>query len=301
MDTAESLVEQMVAAGKWPAPELLEAIVAQGEQAIGPLLEVVRREFGAWPEDAPLDHALGLLSLLPPSEATIPAVLPLFRRYDGVAAMVEALPPLLRPFGLQMIEPMLEIARDTSLRWYTRSVACGIALDVTWGNAEQRGRVLAALREMLSGYVERARTDKLGKNEIETASALITNLAEAADPEARALIDAAFAADLSDMFTEEDVKDCYREGARPPQEEPNWMDLYRDNRQRHLNYERRKAEPPPPPPPRVLPESRPSRPPPPPLFKPAPPPPKRQIGRNDPCWCGSGKKYKNCHLRSDQG
>ena len=21
----------------------------------------------------------------------------------------------------------------------------------------------------------------------------------------------------------------------------------------------------------------------------------RQIGRNDPCWCGSGKKYKKCH------
>ncbi len=23
-------------------------------------------------------------------------------------------------------------------------------------------------------------------------------------------------------------------------------------------------------------------------------------GRNDPCWCGSGKKYKHCHWRSDQ-
>ncbi len=23
------------------------------------------------------------------------------------------------------------------------------------------------------------------------------------------------------------------------------------------------------------------------------------IGRNDPCWCGSGKKYKKCHLPSD--
>ena len=23
------------------------------------------------------------------------------------------------------------------------------------------------------------------------------------------------------------------------------------------------------------------------------------IGRNDPCWCGSGKKYKKCHLQSD--
>ncbi|MBN1577505.1 MAG: type I methionyl aminopeptidase [Chitinispirillaceae bacterium] len=24
------------------------------------------------------------------------------------------------------------------------------------------------------------------------------------------------------------------------------------------------------------------------------------IGRNDPCWCGSGKKYKKCHLIQDQ-
>ncbi|RIL10385.1 hypothetical protein DCC79_08140, partial [bacterium] len=24
-----------------------------------------------------------------------------------------------------------------------------------------------------------------------------------------------------------------------------------------------------------------------------------RIGRNDPCWCGSGKKYKQCHMRSD--
>jgi preprotein translocase subunit SecA len=21
----------------------------------------------------------------------------------------------------------------------------------------------------------------------------------------------------------------------------------------------------------------------------------RDIGRNDPCWCGSGKKFKRCH------
>ena len=23
-------------------------------------------------------------------------------------------------------------------------------------------------------------------------------------------------------------------------------------------------------------------------------------GRNDPCWCGSGKKYKKCHLGADR-
>jgi len=24
-----------------------------------------------------------------------------------------------------------------------------------------------------------------------------------------------------------------------------------------------------------------------------------KLGRNDPCWCGSGKKYKHCHMRED--
>lgn len=23
------------------------------------------------------------------------------------------------------------------------------------------------------------------------------------------------------------------------------------------------------------------------------------LGRNDPCWCGSGRKYKRCHLAED--
>ena len=27
----------------------------------------------------------------------------------------------------------------------------------------------------------------------------------------------------------------------------------------------------------------------------------KTLGRNDPCWCGSGKKYKQCHLRADEG
>ena len=26
----------------------------------------------------------------------------------------------------------------------------------------------------------------------------------------------------------------------------------------------------------------------------------RKLGRNDPCWCGSGKKYKHCHYKSDK-
>jgi uncharacterized protein YecA (UPF0149 family) len=27
---------------------------------------------------------------------------------------------------------------------------------------------------------------------------------------------------------------------------------------------------------------------------------KEEPGRNDNCWCGSGKKYKRCHLEKDK-
>jgi hypothetical protein len=26
---------------------------------------------------------------------------------------------------------------------------------------------------------------------------------------------------------------------------------------------------------------------------------KKKIGRNDPCWCGSGKKWKKCHINRE--
>jgi len=33
--------------------------------------------------------------------------------------------------------------------------------------------------------------------------------------------------------------------------------------------------------------------------KPVSAPVGQKLGRNDPCWCGSGKKYKNCHMQKD--
>jgi len=29
-------------------------------------------------------------------------------------------------------------------------------------------------------------------------------------------------------------------------------------------------------------------------------PPSVAPGRNDPCWCGSGRKYKKCHLPEEE-
>jgi uncharacterized protein YecA (UPF0149 family) len=36
------------------------------------------------------------------------------------------------------------------------------------------------------------------------------------------------------------------------------------------------------------------------LQNPEPSPPAAKPGRNEPCWCGSGKKYKKCHLPGEE-
>jgi hypothetical protein len=36
------------------------------------------------------------------------------------------------------------------------------------------------------------------------------------------------------------------------------------------------------------------------LFRRRPPEDAADLGRNDPCWCGSGRKYKKCHYESDK-
>jgi uncharacterized protein YecA (UPF0149 family) len=85
------------------------------------------------------------------------------------------------------------------------------------------------------------------------------------------------------------VDDMYRD-VRPPRPLPparQWLDRYRNAfaehaREQRLEAIRLPAEP--------LAEAH--------TKKPAV---RRKLpGRNDPCWCGSGKKYKKCHLYADQ-
>jgi hypothetical protein len=307
-EEARSLVEQMVAAGEWPEPALLEAIAAQGEPAVEPLLEVVRKEVHGWPEEAPLYHALGLLSVLKPPASAVPDLVQVFYRYDNET--LESIPRVMRHYGTAVVEPLMPVIRHPTLHWYARAVACNIALEGSRPDPDLHARVRTTLRELLADYVARAET--LQDNDISMASSLVVDLAWEADPEARGLIDAALAAELSEMMGEKDVEDCYKQGGRRvlPETE-DWLHEYRRQYDEHIEWERRRAEPPPARPTEGKRKA--------PLFPPSavggrsagsghgqrgvpsigPARAERKIGRNDPCWCGSGKKYKNCHLRKD--
>jgi hypothetical protein len=299
-ETARELVDQMVAAGEWPEPALLQAIIDKGEEAIAPLLDVIRQHAHGWPEEAPLDHALGLLTHLPRSDAVLPVVLELFRHYDDET--LESLPDVLVPYGQVVVEPLLEVIRDRSLDWYSVAVASGIALHVTFDDAEAFARVKAVLREELAKLLSHG--EEVNENEYMIASSLVSALAKAADPEGRPLVEAAIDAGLSEMLDKRDVERDYRQGPRVVQTlTANWLKTYRKQREDHLRWETERAAPRPrPAPPSNLPPRSPAKPRPEPVFPVEAPAsaPERKIGRNDPCWCGSGKKYKNCHLHTDR-
>jgi hypothetical protein len=310
-ETAASLVDQLAAAGDWPEPALCAAIVAKGSEAVAPLRALLQREpsFECGRGVAALaGWLLGDLG----DRSAVPDLLNLFRRDDDEA--VEAAKDSLRQIRTEVIEPLLAIGRDESLRWYPRIAAFETAIEQAGDDLPRRARIAEVMREILAECVNKS--NDAHAREYDLASLLVCKLSELADPLARDLIDTAFRADLIEEFTidRNDVDELYREGGekstiREPEPFLSWyQDRYKehleseqriaareeDERNRREEWERGRSSAPPA-----------SAAPPEPMFSPPPQEPIRNTTwrprRNDPCWCGSGKKYKQCHLRHDEG
>ncbi len=126
------------------------------------------------------------------------------------------------------------------------------------------------------------------------------DLADLGDPEARDLVKTAFSESLVDTYIadEASIDQSYDRGGEEARSPLAWLETYRERYQEHLERRNRPPEPPRTSfrPSQAL-EIRPDEPPPPPVETIRKTGPK--LGRNDPCWCGSGKKYKKCHLGKD--
>jgi hypothetical protein len=344
-----ALVARMVAAGEWPEPELIEAIVRAGESAVEPLIAVLHTNPRGWPEEAPLNFATGLLSVIR-SPAAIPALIAVIKRYGGDSGQEAA--EALGRFGAIAFEPVLEVCRDPEVTGQSRGHACSAAVYTAGDDPSRRARLANVLRPMLADAIDRFRLtfrapaaaepderddgppgddDKaepgegsevdrgshLNPIEAESADAraaeqeneidlyaeilyLFDDLADLADPKARNLIKTAFDEDMveRDLLNEEIVESRYRRGGDTAQLDPDWLENYRGSYQRYMArlnrfeispstwepiHPDRSAEPAElsPLPVETIRNKAPDR------------------GRNDPCWCGSGKKYKKCHLGKD--
>jgi hypothetical protein len=306
-ETVRQLVERLLAV-EWPEVELIEAILARGSEAVEPLREVIRGD--PKPDEGwGFVLAVNMLGSLG-DPAAIPDLLQLFR--CGDEAPIDWLNEAVGSFGPQVIEPLFEIVRDPMIEWYPRQVALEAAKSIAAADPALQARVAEVARLVLAGYLERHRAgEPLSNDEVEMASMLVCDLADLVDPQALDLIRAAFEADLINTFLVDlkSVEKSYREGkpSLRPADPHAWLDNYKGQLQSHLEFLRRPPEPPriprvpPTPSSREMEKARstldsitPMRPVEP-IRKTAPRP-----GRNDPCWCGSGKKYKKCHMSEDQ-
>lgn len=297
-ETGETVRDLIARLGEseWPEPELLREILAEGERAFDPLLEIVERpdvdETGAIYFAAPLLALLGSPRGIEPLTALL--------RGDDEELMewLCGLPSPLQALGPEVIPPLLEIACDESLPWYPRAMAAAKAKEIAGDDPDLRAMVAGAFLGALTDHVARAegRVGEPDDEELDVVGSLVCDLAELAYPEARPLIEAAFAAEIvnEEFIGPKDVEMLYEKGGetKPSPDDPReeWLGWYTRRREEALSEQQRREQ-------RErlreamdrMPDT---------AQMPVVLPPKP--GRNDPCWCGSGKKYKKCHLVADQ-
>lgn len=267
------LIEALLAAGRWPDPELVEALAARGREAEGELAHIIRSDLRRRPGEASLPVLVGVAGEVGGPELARDLVA-LYRRYDDDT--LEHVNGALVRIGADALPPLLELIADRSVRWYGRAMAAAAAVKVARPDPVAKERVASELRHLLAGFTSRG---GLSDAEQLFAASLVWGLASLPDAGGKDAIAAAFGAQIitERSVTPETVGDAYRRAqARPVAPTVPFPRAYRDY------YERMVGEPGPAA-----------------AEKPSEKPSEKKPGRNDPCWCGSGKKYKRCHLDND--
>ncbi len=352
---ARGLVSQMVAAGEWPEPRLVEQILAAGDAAVEPLREVLRTRPLGWPAEAPIVHAAGILGMLRPPSA-LPDLIDLARFYRNETGHVAG--DAIATYGPEGFDTLLELIGDPSITGYHRTYIVDDAKIAAGDDAVRRARLAEVLRPIFTKVVGEVKEelaiwrklresrkkdnneglahpsvevveepgtgqaaqsgddDELAaihrmdaENEVHPTEALAfltCDLCDLADPLARDMIQSAFDEDLVDegIVDRKMEREIYEDGGENYEPNAPWFEQYSESYLEEQSYQESMASTP-----QVQFPSRTSYPDFSPGRKEAPPAPVQpvepfrsrapKIGRNDPCWCGSGKKYKKCHLGQD--
>jgi hypothetical protein len=262
---------ELFAAGKNPSADLIREIIAQGDAAVPPLLAVLADE-GLQYEDArgggwaPV-HAARILGEL---HAAAP-VEPLMRWLGAPGeALAQAVPLALARIGEPALEPLIAYANDEAHALPARAGALEALARMTGPTPALRDRVVDILRGIVRGE---------DKHEAEFRAFAVAGLC-----------------DLADARAWDDIHDAYRHGriasrlitvdeARERIMTPGGDWKIREAAQSIVAQYEQTAHDAGPRAVRRRPAGK------------ALGPEFVGVGRNDPCPCGSGKKFKKCHGR----
>ena len=228
-------------------------------------------------------HALHLLGGINTTEA-LHVLIATLRDYgeDIGDWLFNSMPALLANFGPAAIVPLKAVVLDEGLDGFVRGAASKALVVIAYNYSECRETIIKLLRQIIRDAEVRAAED----SDI-IISLIVDDLAQFKDPVAFGEIELAFTKGLVDESYIDlvDVKRIYR----TPDEELYYHHFDWDPidhfSQKNIEYldklhyvgeEKQKSD-----------------------SKLTKGKKKKKIGRNDPCPCGSGKKYKKCCLRKD--
>lgn len=294
--TNDELIELLANAGMDVPKGLPEAIIDRGESVVEPLCEMLlderNRAEGATEEQAwSRNHAFILLGLIGSPKAA-PALLDYFRLElpwdDMVVEDGEQVLGRLGPEAINFIITYIgERERDPLLR--------GVAAD----GLVNIGYFHPKAREPIAAFFRNALADADEENDPELTDGLVSAAACIDDPNVQEQIDLAFERDAVDysMIDEDDVErirafETPWSGNRPESDlmyyfSEKFFAMCRAQKEKDRAWREKKTDS----------NNKPH------LVSQGTDPYRREtpkIGRNDPCHCGSGKKYKKCCLDRDE-
>ncbi len=250
--------------------EAVDAILKRGPE-LAPALVRILEDDAVWEDEesaagwAVIHAAYLLASLRLPGSLDV-LLKAVERALDTeLELIVEAAPHLFAAYGPAALPTLQAAAADVDRDPYARVFANEAVALIAWTHPEARAGAL----DLLRASVDNPACDQ------EVRAFAAAELLDFALPEDRRRI--AAAAD-DDILSEESIDATYEKGPEP-RELFDWMTFYDPE-----EIERRQTEEPA----GEEVEEEPQEAPPPPLQPGSP------AGRNDPCPCGSGKKYKKC-------
>jgi hypothetical protein len=155
---ATFLVRQLVEAGEWPAPELMEEIANAGDEAVEPLLALLRSK-PTNDDDAlySLSHAVGLLSVLKPPEAIAELVKIVEHHHDELCGNAA---DALAEFGTAGFDVIISLCSSDSIKGYQRVFVFDSAVYAAGADPARKARLAECLRPILDDTMTRARQEK---------------------------------------------------------------------------------------------------------------------------------------------
>ncbi len=312
--TDEELIHDLEMAGRTPHPTLIEAFLARRDTlapALVPLFAASQHD--DWDEEDPRWYRLihfGRLLIAFREPTALPVFEELFTRPNSDDMHVlEWFELDLAHYGPTAVPTLLRISQQDAGNdfHYGRSLATGTLAVIAYHHPELRDGIITALLAQLPPLKPDGTPDTPADQINEHWTEVVMALADLGDEAGRPIIEALFQHGLIEegIITLENYRDSFAENGSPFYDDvpvdilTNYRELYEHEQKHQQTAARRdllRAQGFTPP---VIAQPAQSR-----LNDwvndklvkaPAPLTAKPKIGRNDPCPCGSGLKYKKCH------